>query len=92
MFFEDWEKYANNEVSISKTLLWEYDLTNFDWEAMKIKVVQRVVERGWETDYFAIFKKYGGIENVREIIKQIAFLKEKHINFVCVLFNLKKKN
>ncbi|MGY0407581.1 MAG: DUF6922 domain-containing protein, partial [Polaribacter sp.] len=42
MFFEDWEKYANNEVSISKTLLWEYDLTNFDWEAMKIKVVQRV--------------------------------------------------
>jgi len=45
--FTDWKERKDIKDTISKSLLWEYDLTNFDWDDMKTVVVQRVIERGW---------------------------------------------
>jgi hypothetical protein len=89
MMFEDWKE--KNIGNISKSLLWEYDLTNFDWENMKTVVMQRVIERGWMNDFYAAIKLYGGIDNVREIIKGIPVLSAKDMNFVCTIFDLKKE-
>ena len=89
MIFDDW-KYKNVD-SISKSLLWEYNLTNFDWDNMKTIVMQRVIERGWMNDFYAVIKIYGGLDNVREIIKGIPVLSEKDMSFVCVIFDLKKE-
>lgn len=91
MFFDDWqEKSVGKEIS--KSLLWEYDLSEFDWEAMRTLVVQRVIERGWLDDFYAVIKKYNGIDNVREIIKEIPTLSAKDMNFVIHFFDLKKEN
>ncbi|MDR0429903.1 MAG: hypothetical protein LBH58_05425 [Tannerellaceae bacterium] len=87
--FEDWKE--KNIGNISKSLLWEYDITNFDWENMKTVVMQRVIERGWMNDFYAAIKLYGGIDNVREIIKDIPVLSAKDMNFVCTIFDLKKE-
>lgn len=77
---------------INKALLWEYDLTLFDWTAMRKIVVQRVIERGREEDYLAIFNLYGGIEGIKQIIKdEVAWLSPKDMTFVCKIFNLKKE-
>lgn len=89
MLFDDWETQQTD--GISKTLLWEYDLSTFDWQQMKRLVVQRVVERGWFKDYYAALKLYGGVDNVREIIKEIPVLSDRDMNFVCAYFNLKKE-
>ncbi len=35
---------------INAGLLWEYDLSQFDWDAMIILVAERVVTRGWPND------------------------------------------
>jgi hypothetical protein len=89
MIFDDWKE--KDIKSISKSLLWEYDLARFDWEDMKIIVMQRVIERGWFDDFYAAIQLYGGIDNVREIIKDIPVLSAKDMNFVCTIFNLKKE-
>ncbi len=91
MFFDDWK--TQKKLTISKAILWEYNTTagNWDWNKMSKTVVARVIERGRKEDYYAMFQLYGGIENVREIVKQIPYLNAKDMNWCCVLFNLKKE-
>lgn len=88
--FDEYKKHGNI-YSISPTLLWEYDLSNFDWWKSRKIVVQRVLERGWLNDYYAAFHLYGGIEGFREIIKELPHLNPREMNFACTVFNLKKE-
>ena len=94
MFFEYIIK--NNTVAnpqINKTLLWEYDLSSFDWTAMRRTVVQRVIERGQIEDYLSIFLLYGGIEGVRQIVKdEVPWLSPKDMSFAYKIFNLNKED
>ncbi|MDR1980813.1 MAG: hypothetical protein LBQ39_04220, partial [Tannerellaceae bacterium] len=69
--FQDWKERAKENPQVSMHLLWDVDKSDIDWYAMRRLVVQRVIERGWENDYYAILNLYGGIEGVREIIKEI---------------------
>ena len=89
MFFSDWESHKDKKIS--KSLLWEYDLSKFDWDAMRTVVVQRIIERGWKNDFYAGINLYGGLDNFREIIKEIPVLPDMEIAFVCAVFNLKKE-
>ena len=88
--FDEYKTYKG-EVEISPSLLWEYDLSHFDWWKTRKVVVQRIIERGWLTDFYAAFKLYGGIEGFREIIKEVPSLSPRDMNFVCVAFDLKKE-
>ena len=77
---------------INKALLWDYDLPSFDWEAMRRTVVQRVIERGREEDYLAIFSLYGGFEGVRQIVRdEVIWLSPKDMSFAYRIFDLKKE-
>jgi hypothetical protein len=90
--FQDWHKKIKANSQISTHLLWEYDLSHFDWNEMRTLVVQRVIERGRPEDFYAIFSLYGGIKGVREIIKTIPVISSpKDVSFVCSVFNLKKE-
>ena len=88
--FDTYKDYAGR-VSISPSLLWEYDLSNFDWWKSRKIVVQRIIERGWLSDFYAAFNMYGGVEGFREIIKEIPSLSGRDLNFVCNAFNLNKE-
>ena len=88
--FNNYNKHKG-EYTISSSLLWEYDLSSFDWFKSRKIVVARVIERGWLKDYFAAFDIYGGISGFREIIKEIPYLSEMDMNFVCVVFALKRE-
>ena len=57
--FDDYKKYKNL-CSVSPTLLWEYDLSDFDWWKSRKIVVQRIHERGWLKDFYAALNIYGG--------------------------------
>jgi hypothetical protein len=60
---------------------------------MKLFVVERVVRLGEESDWYAIFKLYGGLEGVREIIKQIrSILEPRDESFVRTVFDLNKED
>ncbi len=88
--FDDYKKYKDS-CSVSPSLLWEYDLSDFDWWKSRKIVVQRILERGWLKDFYAAFNMYGGIEGFREIVKEVPYLSPRDINFVCIAFNLKKE-
>jgi len=88
--FDDYKKYG--ACFVSPSLLWEYDLSDFDWWKSRKIVVQRILERGWLEDYYAGFNLYGGIEGFREIIKEIPFLSPRDMNFACIVFDLKKED
>ena len=91
MFFNEFKKYENAKLNIN--LLWEYKVDNdFDYNSIKRLVVQRVIQLGSKEDYYAIFNMYGGIEGVKEIIKNIEFLSKKDMNFVSVIFNIKMED
>lgn len=92
MYFSDWKE--KRKYNISPSLLWEYDIhgADWDWDFMKVTVVQRVIESGRKEDYYAMFQLYGGIEKVRDIVKDIPKLSAKDINWVCELFDLKKED
>ena len=90
VIFDDYKKYG--ACSVSPSLLWEYDLSDFDWWKSRKIVVQRILERGWLEYYYAGFNLYGGIEGFREIIKEIPFLSPRDMNFACIVFDLKKED
>jgi hypothetical protein len=79
-------------LNTSKRLLWDMDLENFDFKKNKKLVVQRVIEDGLPEDYDRIFSMYGGVQGVREIIKQIHhFRYPQDISFICIAFDLEKE-
>ena len=88
--FDDYKDHKG-EYAVSPSLLWEYDLSAFDWWKSRKTVVARILERGWLKDYFAAFDLYGGIEGFRNIIKEIPYLPSREIDFACIAFGLKKE-
>ena len=88
MLFEDYLNHKNAEVRT--TLLWEYDLSNFDWQKMRNEVVQRVLERGRMDDFYAILNLYG-VEGVKAALREIPYMNDKDMNFACVAFDLRKE-
>jgi len=88
MYFDNYKDHS--EAVIRKSLLWEYDTDDLDWDAMRDIVVQRVVERGLIDDYYAMLNMYG-IEGVKESIKRIPTLSPKDTSFVVKVFDIDKK-
>ena len=86
------DDYKSGGHNINRSLLWEYDVDNFDWQNSKAIVVQRVIEMGEPEDFYAAFDLYGGVDGFREIIKTLPYLNDIDINFVCVFFNLKRED
>lgn len=88
MFFDNYKQHPKAKLRAS--LLWEYELNDFDWNAMRNIVLQRVVERGRINDFYAALNKYG-INEFKEGIKSIPYLNAKDLAFVCTVFGLKKR-
>ncbi len=87
MYFDNYREHQ--EAQIRSSLLWEYDLSRFDWNDMRMIVIQRIIERGRITDFYAALNLYG-IAGFKETIKKIPYLNAKDIAFVCEVFGLKK--
>ena len=88
MFFDNYKLHP--DAQIRKTLFWEYDLNTMNWQDMRMIVVQRVIERGRINDFYAILNLYT-LEGVKDTIKQIPYLNQKDLSFVCSVFDLKKE-
>ena len=88
MFFDNYKKHQ--DARLRSSLLWEYDLARFDWDAMQNIVLQRVIERGRINDFYAVLNLYGP-KSFKEGVKNISYLNEKDIAFVCTIFGIKKQ-
>jgi hypothetical protein len=82
---EDYKKHP--EATINPSLLWEYDLSQFDFQQMRNIVVERVIERGWPDDWWAALNMYDE-KGMIAAIKSIPYLNEKDMNFVSKAFRI----
>ena len=91
MFFDDWQEHPT--ASFSKALFWEYDLSSPDWDWQKMRqiVVARVIALGRPEEYYAMFHLYGGVEEVKEIVKSLPKLNDSDMHWCCFLFSLEKE-
>lgn len=89
MPFADYKYHTDS--TFRPSLLWDYDMSAFDWQAMRNVVVQRVLERGRKDDYYAALNMYG-IDGVREALRNVPYMNAKDMNFACHAFNLKKED
>ena len=81
----------HKSAEVRPSLLWEYDLSNFDWQQMRNEVVQRVLERGRMDDFYAILNLYGE-EGVKAALREIPYMNDKDMNFACIAFDLRKED
>ena len=89
MPFADYKYHTDS--TLRPSLLWEYDLSAFDWQTMRDVVVQRVLGRGRRDDYYAMLNMYG-LDGVREALRNVPYMNDKDMNFACHTFNLKKED
>ncbi len=76
--WSDWKEQIKHQPKVRHSLLWEYDLGSFGWQYMRALVVERVIERGRDEDYYALFALYGGMDGVRRIIRdEVLILSDK---------------
>jgi len=85
MYFDNFKKFP--DATLNAQLLWEYNLSDFDYNGMRNVVVQRVIERGWPMDWYFILNKYG-IDGVKAAIKDLSYLNDKDMNFVSHQFDI----
>ncbi len=75
------------DAHLNPSLLWEYDLSSFDYQQMRNIVVQRVIERGWPEDWWAILNMYNE-DGIKDAIRDIPYLNDKNMNFVSNAFHI----
>lgn len=85
IYLSDYKKHP--DAKINPALLWEYNLSDFDFQQMRNVVVQRVIERGWPDDWYAALNLYGE-KGMKEAIKVIPYLNDKDMNFVSHVFKI----
>ena len=85
LYLSDYKKHP--DAKINPALLWEYNLSDFDFQQMRNIVVQRVIERGWPNDWYAALNLYGE-KGIKEAIKTIPYLNDKDMNFVSKAFKI----
>jgi hypothetical protein len=85
MYFDDFKEFPH--AKLNPHLLWEYDLSNFDFNKMRHIVIHRVVERGWPEDWYFILNRYG-VEEVKTTIKNLTYLNDKDMIFVSHQFSI----
>jgi hypothetical protein len=88
MPFADYKYHT--DASIRPSLLWEYDLTHFDWLKMRTIVVERVLERGRREDFYAMLNLYS-LRGVKEALKEVPYMNNRDMNFACHAFGLRKE-
>lgn len=62
------------QLEIASHLLWEFDLSTFDYQASRKIVIERVIERGNLEDWRAMVSFYG-----KAMVREIA-LSSKHLS------------
>jgi hypothetical protein len=88
----NWEEKVDPNAKLPRHLFWDVNIEKMDWQEAKYFVVERVVERGMPKDYYTLFQMYGGVEGVRDILKNIKYFRfPQDIAFICMAFDFKKE-
>ena len=87
----------NNETTtyqlqdINPRIFWDTDLSTLDYEITAPFIIQRVLEYGELSDWYAI-KKHYGLERIVSVSKNLRSLEAEAVAWLCCLSNSKKED
>ena len=69
--FNDW--LSQPHYDIPRWLLWDYDVNApyINWDNMKTLIAERVMKMGGNKEWYGLLQRYGGKDNVAEIVQMI---------------------
>ena len=73
---------------LSKQAFWDVDMDKLDYDSAILNILERIILKGTEGDFFAIRKFYGD-KKIRKEIIHAKCLAPKEVNFCCLIFKLK---
>ena len=74
----------------SHQCFWDMDYTKLDFINNRNFIIERVVSRGGSKDEVELFRYYGW-EVIKEEVVKIKYLNKKILNYLSVLFGIKKQ-
>ena len=82
----------NNKLPIfSNRCFWEQEYTRLDFNLGRRYIITKVISFGSQDDYKELFNFYGWDVIKSEVIK-IRYLNRKILNFLSILFDVKKES
>ena len=76
---------------LSSTAFWDVDMSQIDFEAQSLYVMEKVFNYGLWEDYKAVIRFYGA-ERVRREIVAARALDKKSRSLICILLDLKPED
>lgn len=73
--------------NISKSLFWDTDFSQIDWDKNQRAVIERVVDMGNLSDWRELVRYYG-YEKIKENALQSRYFNNKAFGFLAVYFGL----
>ena len=77
-------------MELNKSIFWDVDYENIDWNKQSRFVIARVLMRGGLNDWFAI-KKFYGLKKIKSEVSKIRYLDKLTLNFCIQYFDLPKE-
>jgi hypothetical protein len=77
-------------MQLSKTLFWDTDLQQVNWDEHARFVIERVLTRGGLEDWREILHYYG-LDKIKAESLQMRYLDKLTLNFCCTLFSIPKE-
>lgn len=82
---------SGQNPNLPKTLFWDWNYDQIDWEKSYLSVIARVIERGDKKELDEMVRFYGK-DRVTQVLKfELTYLPDYVIDEVCGYFNLKKE-
>ncbi len=76
-------------MNLDKSLFWDVEYENMDYEKHSQFIINRVILRGNLKDWQEI-RSYYGLERIKREITQMKYLDDRTLNFCSIYFNLPK--
>lgn len=76
-------------MNINPVLFWDIEFSELDYEKNARQIIERVLTRGFMSDWFEI-KSYYGIERIKKEIVRIRSLDKVTLNFCSKYFKIPK--
>ena len=73
-------------MNLSKTLFWDANVSNINFETDATYIIERVLERGNTNEWQAV-KSYYGLEKIKDVAKNLRYLSKKTLHFCSVYFD-----
>ncbi|MCB0549370.1 MAG: hypothetical protein KDD19_17465 [Phaeodactylibacter sp.] len=78
-------------MELSRTIFWDTNYNNIDWEKSSSYVISKVVMYGTIQDWYSICTFYG-MDRIKNEMKKVRYLDDKSLAFLSIIFDEPKEN